>query len=209
MVQKHVPATADAAMETDPDWTTEQRMQQQADEDYIQNWYERQRRRNQQHRWNQRERMWQAWERLGMLRNDMDVCRRSAEGKKIAPKKQPQPASPRGPAKCAKTLQFEDNPVSLNPTASSSVAPSVAMSPVVQVNLMMHDLGMPHVDQIQGPLALPWIEKKFPQPRTMMLNRVMPKLGPYNMSPPSDKPPYGQVLIDEYRKWQNHQQGGK
>lgn len=33
---KHVPATADVAMETDPFWTAEQRVQNQNDENYIQ-----------------------------------------------------------------------------------------------------------------------------------------------------------------------------
>lgn len=73
----------------------------------------------------------------------------------------------------------------------------------------MHDLGMLPVEQLQQPMALPWIQKKFPRPRTNMLSRVLPKLGSPNMFPYTDKPPYGQVLIDEYRKWQQHNQGGK
>lgn len=109
-------------METDPDWTVDQRRQQEADEARINSWYERQRRRNQQHRCNQREKMWEAWERLGMLRSDTDVCTKSAEGKKIAPKKRPQPDRSRDSAKCAKTVQFNRNPVSENPTAASSGA---------------------------------------------------------------------------------------
>ena len=112
MVHKHVPATADVAMETDQFWTAEQRVQNQNDENYIQHLYERQRRRNQQHRWNQRRRMWEAWERLEMIKNDMDICRRSTEGRKIDVKKMPKPKrryspSPRpGPAKCPKALRL-------------------------------------------------------------------------------------------------------
>lgn len=112
MVHKHVPATADVAMETDPFWTAEQRVQNQNDENYIQHLYERQRRRNPQHGWNQRRRMWEAEERLEMIKNDMDICRRSTEGRKIDVKKMPKPKrryslSPRpGPAKCPKALRL-------------------------------------------------------------------------------------------------------
>lgn len=66
----------------------------------------------------------------------------------------------------------------------------------------MHDLGMPPVEQLQQPMALPWIQKKFPQPRTHMLSRVLPKLGSPNMFPYTDKPPY--VV-----KWQHINKGAR
>lgn len=41
MVRKPTPSTQDVGVETDPNWSTEQRVQSQEDAEYIESWYER------------------------------------------------------------------------------------------------------------------------------------------------------------------------
>lgn len=41
MVHKPTPSTQDVGVETDPNWSTEQRVQSQEDAEYIESWYER------------------------------------------------------------------------------------------------------------------------------------------------------------------------
>lgn len=210
MVHKCV-HTADAGMETEPNYTTQERVQHDQDEQYIHRWYERQRLRNWRHRQNRRRRVYEAWERLEMLKEDVNVCNRSAEGKPICPKKMPRP--PKRPSPCPdpqhskhqKTSQLDEIPVSVNPTATSSTV--AATEDLKEVSIVLHSLAMPVVEPLQPPQALQWIEKKFPLPRATLLNRVLPKLVTPAFSSFDEKPPYGQVLIEEYRRQQKNLQG--
>ena len=83
MVHKQLPHTTEVAVETDPQWSAAERMQHDEDQEYVDNYYEKTRERASRHRWNQKQRMWEAWERMQMLKNDEDVCMRSAQGRKI------------------------------------------------------------------------------------------------------------------------------
>lgn len=200
MVHRHAPLTSDAAMETDPDWSTRERVQAQEDQDRIDSYYQRQRRRNRLHRFNQRMRMWEAWERLHMMREDHDIVNRTATGKKIGVKKMPKAPKRRSPSPAPAPVKYHKTYAAAS--SSSSCAGPTVESSQKYVELQLHSIGMPPVQPLLSPQQMPhdWIEKKFPLPRTMDMSRTIPKLGPQWWSDDS-KPPYGQILINDYRIW--------
>jgi len=160
---------------------------------------------------NQRRRMWEAWERLHMLQEDRDICQRSGDGRKIAVKKMPKPKRPSpfpavGTSKYLKKTSNVDD-IRPSPTAAGSSMPSA--SPTTENRMQLHSLAMPMVEPLQPQLPQPWVDKKFPQPRTNTMSRVLPKLSVSPQLRPRSDPPYGQILIEDYRRWQQSTRGGK
>ena len=200
MVHKQLPHTTEVAVETDPDWSTTERTQHDADQACVDSYYEKKRASAARHRWNQKQRMWEAWERLQMLKSDEDVCVRSAQGRKIQVKKMPKKPTKRSPSPATPAQKRQKHDAQSSTTHSSGG--NTAMNSMgTAVNLRLTELRLAPVDPLPQLQHQPWIEKKFPLPRTGPLSRVLPKLCVCPTE--SRSPPYGQVLIESYRKWQH------
>ena len=90
MVHEVLPTTADSSVEIDPPWDMAEGAQHAADKEMVEHYYEKKRQPAARHRFNSKEKMWQAWERMEMLKNDFDTCRRCPQsGRKIQVKKMP------------------------------------------------------------------------------------------------------------------------
>ena len=114
-----------------------------------------------------------------MLQEDRDICQRSGDGRKIAVKKMPKPKRPSPPpavgiSKYLKKTSHVDD-IRPSPTAAGSSMPPA--SPTTENRMQLHSLAMPMVEPLQPQLPQAWVEKKFPQPRTNTMSRVLPNFG--------------------------------
>ena len=86
-----------------------------------------------------------------------------------------------------------------SPMASTSQVSKTSELADVMIRLNLTQMESFPIDPIVQPNQQPWIDKRFPPPRTGPHNRILPKL---SITPSvGNPPPYGHILIQQYYQW--------